>query len=110
VEQEQQSLPQTVANEAIVLGRLALALPQRADRVLRLAERGELRVATPALNAQMRRVERSVSRMMLIVVFAALIVAGAVLIASSPVVGSTLMILSLLPLAMALLGGLGSGG
>jgi predicted unusual protein kinase regulating ubiquinone biosynthesis (AarF/ABC1/UbiB family) len=110
VEQEQQSLPQTVANEAIVLGRLALALPQRADRVLRLAERGELRVATPALNAQMRRVERSVSRMMLIVVFAALIVAGAVLIASSPVVGSTLMVLSLLPLAMALLGGLGSGG
>ncbi|HKJ13191.1 MAG TPA: AarF/UbiB family protein [Ornithinimicrobium sp.] len=109
LEEEQQNTPQMAVNEALALGRLALVLPRRADRVLTLAERGELRVATPALSAQARRLERSVSRMMLVVVFAALLVAGAVLIASAPVVGSILMTLSLLPLAMALVGGLSGG-
>jgi len=98
-----------VVSEAVALGRLALVLPQRADRVLTLAERGELTMATPTLSAQVRKLERSVSRLTLVVVFAALIVAGAVLTASSAVVGSIVMTLSLLPLAMALVSALGSG-
>jgi len=109
LEEEQQNVPEMVVSEALALGRLALVLPQRADRVLTLVERGELKVATPALSAQVRRLERSVSRVTLVVVFAALIVAGAVLTVSSPVVGSIVMTLSLLPLVIALGSGLGGG-
>ncbi|MGB7450328.1 MAG: AarF/UbiB family protein [Ornithinimicrobium sp.] len=109
LQEEQQNVPQMVVSEAVALGRLALVLPQRADRVLTLAERGELTMSTPTLSAQVRRLERSVSRMTLVVVFAALIVAGAVLVGSAPVLGSIVMTLSLLPLAMALVSALGSG-
>lgn len=109
LDDEQQSLPRTVVAEALALGRLALVLPRRADRVLTLAERGELKVATPSLSAQVRRLERSVSRMNLVLVFAALLVAGAVLTASDPGVGRLLMVLSVLPLALALVGTLRRG-
>jgi predicted unusual protein kinase regulating ubiquinone biosynthesis (AarF/ABC1/UbiB family) len=109
LEDEQQSLPRTVVTEALALGRLALVLPRRADRVLTLAERGELRVATPTLSAQVRRLERSVSRMNAVLMFAALLVAGAVLTASDPGMGRLLMGLSVFPLALVLVSGLRRG-
>lgn len=109
LEDERQSLPQSVVTEATALGRLALTLPRRADRVLTLAERGELNVASPALSAQVRRLERAVSRANGLVVFAALLVAGAVLTASDTGMGGLLMGLSVLPLAWALRGGLFRG-
>ncbi|MGB5952686.1 MAG: AarF/ABC1/UbiB kinase family protein, partial [Ornithinimicrobium sp.] len=105
MEEEQQGVPQRVVTEALTLGRLALTLPQRAERVLTLAERGELKVTTPALSAQVRRLERSVSRMVYVVVFAALLVAGAVLTTPEPGLGRTLMLLSAVPLLMSLGGG-----
>lgn len=106
---ERQSLPETVMTEALALGRLALTLPRRADRVLTLAERGELKVATPTLSAQVRRLERSVSRANALVVFAALLVSGAILTASGQGWGGPLMGLSILPLAWSLLSGLRRG-
>ncbi|MFK5647208.1 ABC1 kinase family protein [Ornithinimicrobium sp. LYQ121] len=109
LEEERQNLPQTVLTEAMALGRLALVLPRRADRVLTLAERGQLTVATPTLSAQVRRLERSVARANGVLVFAALLVAGAVLTASDPGVGRLLMGLSVLPLAWALGSGLRRG-
>lgn len=109
LEDERQSVPQTVMTEALALGRLALALPHRADRVLRLAERGELKVATPTLSAQVRRLERSVSRTNAVLMFAALLVAGAVLTASDLGAGRVLMGLSVLPLALSLGSGLRRG-
>ncbi len=109
MEEEQQSLPQTVLTEALALGRLALVLPRRADRVLTLAERGELKLATPTLSAQVRRLERSVSRLNSVLVFAALLVAGAVLTASDPGAGRVLMVLSVLPLVLMLGSGLRRG-
>jgi predicted unusual protein kinase regulating ubiquinone biosynthesis (AarF/ABC1/UbiB family) len=106
---EQQGLPRTVVTEALALGRLALVLPRRADRVLTLAERGELKMATPTLTAQVRRLERSVSRMNAVLVFAALLVAGAVVTASDAGLGRLLMSLSVVPLAVALASGLRRG-
>ncbi|HSP60488.1 MAG TPA: AarF/UbiB family protein [Ornithinimicrobium sp.] len=109
LEDERQGLPQTVATEALALARLLLVLPRRADRVLTLAERGELAVRTPALSVQVRRLERSVSRANGVLVFAALLVAGAVLTASDPGLGRLLMVLSVLPLGWVLVGGLRRG-
>ena len=63
-------------------------------------------MATPALAGQVRRLERSVARTNGVLVFAALLVAGAVLTASDPGLGRVLMVLSTLPLAGVLISGL----
>lgn len=109
LDDERQSLPRTITDEALTLGRLALGLPRRADRVLVQAERGELVVATPVLAAQVRRLERSVTRTNGVLIFAALLVAGAVLSASDPGLGRVLMALSGLPLAAVLVSALRRG-
>src|SRR5699024_4209718 len=90
LEDEREGLPQTVVNEALALGRLLLVLPRRADRVLTMAERGDLEVRTPTLTSQVRRLERTVSRTNGVLVFAALLVAGAVLTGSDPGTGRLL--------------------
>ncbi|WP_182353844.1 ABC1 kinase family protein [Flaviflexus huanghaiensis] len=102
---ERESTPQTIVNEVMTLGKVALGLPRRADTVLRLAERGELRVATPVLSAQMRQLQRSAIRIKSAIIFAALLVAGAVLSTPEPVVGWVLMGLSVIPLVASFFGG-----
>ncbi|WP_134774200.1 ABC1 kinase family protein [Ornithinimicrobium flavum] len=109
LDDERQGLPQTVLSEAMALARLALVLPRRADRVLTLAERGELRIATPLLSSQVRRLERTVSRTNGVLVFAALLLAGAILTASDPGTGRLLMFASVLPLVWVLAAGLRRG-
>ncbi|WP_130012491.1 ABC1 kinase family protein [Serinicoccus sediminis] len=105
LEEERQGLPQTVVEEALALGRLALVLPGRVDRFLTRAERGELAVRTPALTAQVARVERSVTRLTSVVVFTALLLAGAILHSSDEVIGRLLMAASLLPLGWSFVNG-----
>ena len=105
LEEERQGLPQTVVEEALALGRLALVLPGRVDRFLTRAERGELAVRTPALTALVARVERSVTRLTSVVVFTALLLAGAVLHSSDEVIGRLLMAASLLPLGWSFVSG-----
>jgi predicted unusual protein kinase regulating ubiquinone biosynthesis (AarF/ABC1/UbiB family) len=109
LEDERQSVPEMVLTEALALGRLALVLPRRADRVLRKAERGELAVSTPMLSSQVRRLERSVARTNALVVFAALLVAGAVLTEPEPTLGRLLMAASVAPLLLAAGSGLRRG-
>jgi predicted unusual protein kinase regulating ubiquinone biosynthesis (AarF/ABC1/UbiB family) len=101
---------QTILAEGQKLVQLLVALPGRADRVLTIAERGELVTRNPALESQTRRVARSVERLSGAVVFAALLVAGAIVRASDPTLAGWLMGASLLPLAWVLLGGRGRHG
>ena len=105
VAEEGTSVTQTVLAEAQKLGRVALGLPGRVDRVLTLAERGELDVRTPLLNLQVRRLERAVSRTNGVLVFAALLVAGAVVTASDPTLGRWLMGGSVMPLLWVMFAG-----
>lgn len=102
------STTQTVVNEALAIARVAVALPGRADRVLTMAERGELSVSTPLLDLQVRRLERTVARTQGVLVFAALLIAGAVLSASDPTLGRALMGLSIVPLLWTLFAGRGA--
>ena len=101
--EEDGSPARALRDEATRLARLAIALPGKADRVLSLAEQGELTVATPQLTWQVRRLERTVARGQGVVVFAALLVAGALLDGTDPSLGRILMLLSVVPLAWALL-------
>jgi predicted unusual protein kinase regulating ubiquinone biosynthesis (AarF/ABC1/UbiB family) len=84
-----------------------IALPTRMDRVLTAAERGDLAVRNPVLEARVRRVERSVNRVAGAIAFAALLIAGAILYPANAPLASWLMGASALPLLWAILGGHG---
>jgi predicted unusual protein kinase regulating ubiquinone biosynthesis (AarF/ABC1/UbiB family) len=98
---------QTVLAEGGKLLQTAIGLPGRADRVLSMVERGELSVQSPLLELRVRRVERAVGRIPMAIVFAAMLVAGALLRGSEPTLGATLMWVSAIPGLGALMGGRG---
>jgi predicted unusual protein kinase regulating ubiquinone biosynthesis (AarF/ABC1/UbiB family) len=86
-----------------------VALPGRTDRVLSSIERGELNVQTPFLDLRMRRLERSMDRVSRTLVFAALLVAGAVVYHGDPELGRWLMGASAVALVWAMVGRRGHG-
>ncbi|MDP2234020.1 MAG: AarF/UbiB family protein, partial [Actinomycetota bacterium] len=97
----------TLLSEGTKLLKTAVGLPGRADRVLTLMERGEFSVQTPLLDLRVRRLERSVGRVAMALVFAALLIAGAILYPAEPTLAKVLMGVSLLPLFRAMMGGRG---
>lgn len=94
-----------IVKEAADLGRTLLALPGRVDRVLTSAERGELTVRTPRVAAQVERLNRTARGTNGVLVFAALLLAGAVVLGTDPVLGRWLMGLSAAPLLWAMIAG-----
>lgn len=97
----------TLMSEGTRLLQTAVGLPGRADRVLTLMERGEFSVQTPLLDLRVRRLERSVGRVAMALVFAALLIAGAILYPAEPTLAKVLMVASALPLLRAIMGGRG---
>lgn len=106
LDEDRSSLSETVQKEAIELGRLALTLPSRADRVLTLAERGQLKVDMPALAPQLARLQRSAARTNGLLIFSALLVSGAILSSVDKGIGPWLIGLSLIPAIWSLVLGL----
>ncbi len=100
----------TIKSEGTKVVQTLIALPARADRVLTSAERGELSVRTPLLDLRVRQLNRTMNRLAYAVVFVGLVLAGAMLFATSPVLGQVLLGVSALPLLAVLLGGRGHGG
>jgi predicted unusual protein kinase regulating ubiquinone biosynthesis (AarF/ABC1/UbiB family) len=100
---------QTWLAEGTKILQVLIGLPGRTDRVLSTIERGELNVQTPILDLRVRRLERAVRSINGGLVFAALLVAGAVVYAGDPEFGKLLMGASLLPLAWLMLSGRGHG-
>ena len=70
---------QTILAEATKIFQVLIGLPSRTDRVLQTLEHGELNVQTPLLNLRVRQLERAVGRINNGLVFAALLIAGAIL-------------------------------
>lgn len=88
---------------------VAARLPGRIDELVTRLDRGQLAVAAPGAERELRTLQRLVRRLLFAVVFAALLVAGAVLLRSSAVWGLVLMTASVLPLGFALFGGMRPG-
>ncbi len=97
----------TILAEGTKLLQTAIALPGRADRVLTQIERGELNVQTPMLEFRIRKLERTTGRIASAVVFAGLLIAGALLRESDPTLSTVLMVASAVPGLAALMGGRG---
>ncbi len=95
----------TLLEEGRKLLQTAVALPGRAERVLRTVERGELSVRVPLLELRMLRLDRGMRRIANALVFVGLILAGAVLHPSDPSLGDWLLRASVLPLLAVVFGG-----
>jgi predicted unusual protein kinase regulating ubiquinone biosynthesis (AarF/ABC1/UbiB family) len=107
VSEEGGSTFDTFLAEATKIFQVVVGLPARTDRVLTLMERGELSVQTPMLDLRIRRLERSVGRITGGLVFAALLIAGAIVYAGDPGFGRLLMGASVVPLVATMMGGRG---
>ena len=94
-----------VAKQALDAATIAVRLPGRVDGLLTQIEDGSVRVSTPRLERGVERLERTARRTVSALVFGGVLVAGALLRADDAVLGSALMIASVLPLLHALLAG-----
>lgn len=95
---ERGNIVQDAARQAIDAGGLALRLPGRLDGLITRAEEGNLAVANPRLERQVARLDRTARRSASAVVFAALLIAGALIRADDSAVGNLLMAASVVPL------------
>lgn len=91
---------QVAATVGIVAG-----LPRRIDGVLTQLDQGRLAVRTPGADRQLREVQRALNRVISAVVFAGLVIAGALIRPDAGVWGAGLMVVSAIPLGHALFGG-----
>jgi hypothetical protein len=95
---ERANIVQDVAQQALDAAGIALRLPKRLDGLIARIEEGDLTVANPRLERQVARLHRSARRTASALVFGALLIAGAVVRADDTVLGSSLMLASVVPL------------
>jgi predicted unusual protein kinase regulating ubiquinone biosynthesis (AarF/ABC1/UbiB family) len=99
------NLVQDFAKQAMETAGIALRLPKRLDELITEFKNGTVAVATPVLDKQIVRLERTVQRAISAVLFGALLIAGALLRADAAVLGTVVMVASLAPLLHALFAG-----
>ncbi|WP_159500576.1 AarF/ABC1/UbiB kinase family protein [Microbacterium sp. 18062] len=97
VRDERGNVVQDVARQALSVAGIAWRLPQRVDAVLSRVEDGTVAVGSPRLERRVERLERAARRVISAVLFAGLLIAGAVLRADDAVFGTVLMAVSALP-------------
>lgn len=99
---ERGNLVQDAARQAVDAAGFVFRLPGRLEGLLGRVEEGQLSVANPRLERQVARLERTGRRTASVLVFAALLVAGAVVRADDAGLGNALMLASSVPLLAAL--------
>jgi predicted unusual protein kinase regulating ubiquinone biosynthesis (AarF/ABC1/UbiB family) len=77
--------------EAGKILQVLIALPGRTDRVLTQIERGDLSIQIPILSRQVMYIEQGINRLAGGLVFAGLVISGALLYPSSPLPGEILL-------------------
>ncbi|MFC9558510.1 ABC1 kinase family protein [Agromyces sp. NPDC056965] len=105
LDEERGDVVRDLAAEAMKSAALLWSMPQRADALITKADQGRLSFDTSRLERRLDRLEGVARRVVSAVLFAALLIGGAVLVAPNPVLGTTLMIASALPLLHALFAG-----
>lgn len=99
------SLVQGFAREAVSVAGVVARLPRRLDEMVSQIVDGRLVADVPKLDQKLRRLERMGRRAVSAVLFAGLLISGAVLRSQDMVIGTGLMILSVLPLLHTLFSG-----
>lgn len=102
---ERGNVVQDFAKEALSIAGVAWRLPKRVDALLDRVEDGSIAVSSPHLERRVDRLERTARRLVAAVVFAGALVAGAVVRPSDTVLGTVLMVASVVPLAVAVFAG-----
>ncbi|MDO5744057.1 MAG: AarF/UbiB family protein [Micrococcaceae bacterium] len=102
---ERGNIAQDVLQQALEVAGIAVRLPKRLDGLVTQIEDGSLSVTNPRLERRMERLERTARRTVSALVFGGVLIAGALVRADDTVLGSVLMIASVLPLLHALLAG-----
>jgi predicted unusual protein kinase regulating ubiquinone biosynthesis (AarF/ABC1/UbiB family) len=102
---ERGNVVQAFAREAASTAAVVARLPRRLDDMITRAEDGRLVAEAPKLEQRLRRLERMGRRAVSAVLFAALLISGAVLRAEDLFVGTVLMIGSIFPLLYTLFAG-----
>lgn len=97
--EERGNVVQDLAQQALEIAGVAWRLPKRLDALVTRVEDGSIAVSTPRLEQRVGRLERTVRRLVAAIVFGGAIVAGAIVHGGDPVLGSVLMIGSVVPLA-----------
>lgn len=95
---ERGNIVQDVAQQALDAAGVALRLPKRLDGVLNRIEEGSLSVANPRLEQQVARLNRVAQRLASVLIFGALLIAGSMVRTDDTVLGSVLMLVSVVPL------------
>ncbi|WP_235451115.1 AarF/ABC1/UbiB kinase family protein [Frigoribacterium sp. RIT-PI-h] len=107
IRDERGNAVQDVTRRTLDAATVAVRLPGRLDHLVTRLEDGTLEVGSPRIERQLTRIERTARRVVSAVLFAGLLVAGAVLRSGDDVVGTVLMVTSAVPLLHALLAGRG---
>ena len=102
---ERGNVVQDFAKEALSIAGVAWRLPKRVDALIDRVEDGSIAVSSPHLERRVDRLERTARRLVAAVVFAGVLVAGAVVRPSDTVLGTVLMVASVVPLAVAVFAG-----
>ncbi|GAA2070874.1 ABC1 kinase family protein [Microbacterium hatanonis] len=109
IREEGGNVVQGFAKQAVSLAGLAARLPRRFDDLATRIEDGRIAVQTPKLDRRIGSLERMGRRVVSAVLFAALLIAGAVLRVDDAVFGTVLMSISVVPLLHALFAGFTAG-
>ncbi|MFB6608884.1 ABC1 kinase family protein [Agromyces sp. NPDC056379] len=105
LDEERGDVVRDLTAEAMKSAALLWSMPQRADALITKADQGRLSFDTSRLERRLDRLEGVARRVVSAVLFAALLIGGAVLVAPNPTLGTSLMIASALPLLHALFAG-----
>lgn len=95
---ERGNIVEDVAQQALDAAATALRLPKRLDALAGRLEEGSLAVANPRLERRIARLDRSTRRSASTLVFAALLIAGAIVRSDDAILGGILMAGSVVPL------------
>ena len=96
---------QDIAKQATETVGIAVRLPKRLDGLITRIEDGSVAVASPGLEKRVARLERTLRQAVSALLFAALLIAGVLLRVDDAVLGTVLMVASVVPLLHALFAG-----
>jgi len=104
--EESTGMAQQLARQAVTNAAVAWRLPTRVDALITRMDRGSVTFDTSRLERRLDRLERIGGRVLSAVLFAALLIGGALLTSSNAVLGTILVVVSFVPLLHALLAGI----